>query len=131
VSQIQDSVIVECRHGNVPTERRHWLGFSYLNSYTAIVASVGLTFSFTSLHKQRTYCSIKVNNLAINQIFESVHIHVIDLQQRRQEEGTSKWWSFQSGARITGYSYCKHWVPTSTSYHKQNCKLTHRPKCKS
>jgi hypothetical protein len=48
------------------------LWFLYLNSYNVICASVGLSFSITSSHKWRTYCSNKVNNSAIKQIFEWV-----------------------------------------------------------
>jgi hypothetical protein len=46
------------------------IGFSYLNFYTVICASVGLSFSFTSLPRQRIYCNNKVNNSAINKAFE-------------------------------------------------------------
>jgi hypothetical protein len=48
-------------------EGRHSLDFSYLNFYTEICVYVELSFSFPSLHKQRTYCRNKVNNSAINQ----------------------------------------------------------------
>jgi hypothetical protein len=59
--------VLSCYGGSL--EGRHCFGFPYLNFYAVIWASVALSFSLTSLHKQRNYNINKVSNSAINQVF--------------------------------------------------------------